>query len=136
MKTIYKFRGKRIDNGQWIYGDLIQTRHNCYIVTFPFIPSLHINASEFIEIDPKTVGQFTGLFDKQGVEIYEGDIINTPDGIFIVNFILGSFWVNDIKNENEAPLYVYANEIWPTRENEDENISEVIGDIFSNPELL
>ena len=70
--------------------------------------------------------QFTGLKDKNGKEIYEGDILTSPDGDFEVCFDEGCFWVSQELDFN-APLYVYATY---------ENICEVIGNIYENPELI
>lgn len=130
MRNI-KFRGKRVSNGEWLYGDLMHDNiGGCYIYPLECDNLYKENA-----VLPESVGQFTGLIDKNGNEIYEGDIIgcHNPDikHLIFYNEKQGRFMAalnGDIEND-----FVGVCGLDDSRWNASK---EVIGNIHDNPELL
>ena len=131
------FHGKRIDNSEWIEGSLINDDGRCFIAIHPslaFGPTSkdEINGETlwgfypFFEVDPSTVGQYTGLTDcKNGKKIFEGYIVKNliNDGIFVVKYknSLACFLGISIHGNPSTGLC---------------SGFEVIGNIHDNPELL
>ena len=124
------FRGKRLDNGDWVYGYYVHigpvSCQRAYIIP-EYASSLYVN-----EVDPSTVGQYTGLKDKNGKRIFEGDIAKVLQGkdkdIAYVGFENGAFMLYPkTGNIYERTLWEYWYNDWDV---------EVIGNIHDNPELL
>ena len=130
-----KFRGKRVDSGKWVVGNYIQ-KNNPQIEEPTFWYALIQDmASDYYEVTPETIGQYTGFKDINGKEIYEGDIIQIPDDydiygmnageIYEVIFSHGGFRMKAKHNKNSKGYYL-----------DDNNSDEIIGNKFDNPELL
>lgn len=120
-----KFRGKRIDNNEWVYGYLQKqaVEGEEYYITWPCTELIN-NCRVVI---PKTIGQFTGLYDKKNVPIYEGDILeNTAVNFkFIVKFIKTKWALQKLEfPEDSLDMYDFFHRI-PT-------MFEVIGNIYDN----
>lgn len=127
-----KFRGKRLDNGEWLYGDLMHDNiGGCYIYPIECDNLYKKNA-----VLPETVGQFTGLRDYDGKEIFEGDIVKCcymipewgwsggaeekeEEVIGAVEYRRGDFCIG------EYPIVSFQGDEM-----------EVIGNIYDNSELL
>ena len=124
MNREIKFRGYNAKNARWLHGHYFINRGGHYIVTDgianPFL------THEDFTVHPDTVGQFTGMYDADGKEIYEGDIVRTSvakDAIGVVE------WNND-----QASFVVHMKgrtQCYPLSESD-----KIIGNIHDNPELL
>ena len=136
------FHGKRADNGEWIEGDVLQTRYHSGHIEYQIMPQTPVSSA--YPVLSETIGQYTGLTDRNGKKIFEGDIVKThyanaqkSDFIEQVVFHNGKFcayfsnqlckqWVNLYDGTEHLPQdkSVYMDSV------------EVIGNIHDNPELL
>lgn len=130
-----KFRGKCSQSKRWVYGafvpDVLETPDND-LVTWGFIRRYNrdIGKMETIEVSRESVGQFTGLCDKNGKKIYEGDIVKLCDTnpiLFRVEIILARYGYKTVfkllDDGTIAQCYFLDK-------------CEVVGNIHDNPELL
>ena len=114
------FRGKRVDNGEWIYGQLWVNRTGTRETAHIFLDD-----GDMEEVEPSTVGQYTGLNDKNGVKIFEGDTIHSGEVICNVVYKDGAFMIRRTNGGGEYKIIIACQAKF-----------EIIGNIHDIPELM
>lgn len=121
------FRGKRVGNGEWIFGSLIDDGGDCHIAEKEDIQKAFL-------VYPESVGQFTGMRDTSGQKVFEGDIIvptkpsNIPPLEVVFDVAEGQFAVRECRKYYHGTLATFGRIT--------DNHYKVIGNMWDNPELL
>lgn len=135
------FRGKKynksvFDETDWIYGSLIDSGNHEQVAIYPWVNGARtMSVRQLVSlrmeaVDPDTIGQYTGLQDKNGVKIFEGDILDYPR--WVVTYLANT---SDGLGMN-AGWYIQRDnfESWIELSNTPDHV--VLGNIHDNPELL
>lgn len=120
MNRTIKFRGKRLDNGKWVYG---------YLADGYYINDINAPVRTVIEVDSHTVGQFTGLLDRNGKEVYEGDLLKDDEITWEIFWCddVAAFMVEQYKSDSDSPkMFLLSDAV---------KDCTIIDNIHDNPEL-
>ena len=135
------FRGKRLDNGEWVYGypvgwqneggdiSIVDSRFGACIDESGNL--MMLEAPFVTKVDPSTVGQYTGLTEKNGKKIFEGDIVCAGSEGIIAKC--------EVKRRIDGIYYMNPNRktVWYMMpDNTGKTTVEILGNIHDNPELL
>lgn len=112
------FRGKEVKSSDWYYGDIFHSSMNVDTARIHD----YINRAN-VEIIPDTLGQYTGLTDKNGVKIFEGDIVEYEGKRYSINYLPHYARFSAVKPNTVFCVFAYQR-------------GEVIGNIYDNPELI
>lgn len=127
MNRTIKFRAISMCKGEhWLYGDIRHYNRNPHTEKWTiYDPEIGLET----DIDENTIGQFTGLHDKDGKEIYEGDIVKCGEFIYSVNYDSVRF-ASFVLNRKKDFFFHYFGEAMTANE------CEVIGNIYDNLNLI
>lgn len=119
MEREILFRGKQLNTGEWFFGNLFDKDKS---------GRTHISTISrgCLNIDPETVGQFTGMTDKKGKKLFEGDVYSMGEKniLYVVIFDKSQFIGKQVGNRSLAGLEYWKSDI------------EIVGNVYDNPELL
>lgn len=144
-----KFRGKLLDNGEWVYGDYHHRAGGVHCI-IDMQPDFQGKVEYvIIQVDAETVGQFTGLHDKNGKEIYEGDIVlNKEIGGYGMEYVgVVRYYEEDCRFgiDTTATNKISKRILFSVGERSINdgyctikytNEYEILGNVYDNPELL
>lgn len=149
-----EFRGQKCSDGKWVYGYYIESKtswrghkpHKSWIVPGAISNGGFFNILGRYAVKDDTVGQFTGLLDKNGKKIFEGDIVRKRDltfnlqyeGVVVYNSAIGCFRIHSESGGTTMRMGFEASDVYndgqctvPVKYD-----YEVIGNIYDNPELI
>ena len=124
LKRDIVFRGKSKSTGEWVEGSLIG--NDVIVGKIVEFEEDYFCTEFWYKVDPETVGQFTGMTDKKGKKLFEGDVYSMGDKniLYVVIFDKSQFIGKQVGNRSLAGLEYWKSDI------------EIIGNIHDNPELL
>ena len=124
MKRENLYRGKRVDTGEWVEGSLIG--NDVIVGKIVEFEEDYFCTEFWYKVDPETVGQFTGIADKKGKKLFEGDVYSMGEKniLYVVIFDKSQFIGKQVGNRSLAGLEYWKSDI------------EIVGSVHDNPELL